>query len=132
MSLHLYIAADPILTPSNVSVCLGDQLRVSCRLQQTKTSHVDWDVETADGSTNNFTLLGYAPGYMTRVFVVDGVEFLVTLLSTRYDARALTEMFIRNVSANLNGTRANCSSSFGRRVSTLITVVTNGKWTVSK
>ena len=105
---------------------------MTCRLQQTNDSFFNWDVETANGSTNNFTFLGYAPGYMTRVFVVDGVEFLVTLLSTSDDPRALTEMFIRNVSANLNGTRAKCSSSFGRRVSTLITVVTNGKWTVSK
>ena len=105
---------------------------MTCRLQQRNNSHFNWDVETADGSTNNFTVLAYAPGYMTTVFVVDGVEFLVTLLSTRYDPRALTEMFIRNVSANLNGTTANCSSSFGRRVSTLISVLTNGKWTVSK
>ena len=104
---------------------------MTCRLQQTNDSFFNWDVETANGSTN-FTFLGYAPGYMTSIFVVDGVEFLVTLLSTKYDPRALTEMFIRNVSANLNGTTANCTSSFGRRVTTLITVVTNGKWTVSK
>ena len=101
---------------------------MSCRLQQANTPIIVWGVETANGSTN-ITSLSYASGYMTSDSVVDGVQFLVTLLSSSDDPRALSEMFIRNVRANLNGTKANCSTSFPRffRLSTLISVIRNGK-----